>query len=160
MADVVKIGKLPLIETAKKSTWYLPVRREGPFGDTLSFMHAFIKKALHSALKGAIIEYFEDDAEKIAKMALSNGFKEFDADIGRSMYPLGIVLRFRNQQTDQEFTRRLSQQKITKPFNVHFHLGDMVDIVICVESHVLAMDGIEPRRHRSRRKKRRNTAGG
>lgn len=159
MPEETDIGKLPLLEACRTSSWYLPVRREEPFGDALTLLHAFIRKALQSALKRAIIDCFKDDAEKIAIKALAAGFNEFDADIGRSMYPVGIILRFRNQQTDHEFTKRQSQQKITKPFNVDFGLGDMVDILMCVESHILAIDGIEPRRHRSRRRKRRNTVG-
>lgn len=148
-----EIGVLPLMFTAQKSLWYLPVSRDGPHTDPIVLMRHFLRKSLHSALKGATAELLRDRADEITKDALRDGYSEFDCWVDLYGNNDSIVLRFLNAQKDAAFTRRLSSGPIAKRFGVVFTLEDLVDLKILVQARVLNTEGVECRRHNLPRKR-------
>ena len=147
-----EIANLPLIATARKSLWYLPVSREGPHTDPIFLMKHLIKKSLHSALKGATADLLRERADEITRDALRDGYIEFDCWVDLYGSSDSIVLRFLNAEKDAMFTHRLSFGRIAERFDIVFTVEDLVDLKIIVQSRVLNTEGIECRRHTLPRK--------
>jgi len=139
------IKYLPLIATARESLWYLPVSREGPYSDRILLLRDCLRKALHSALKGAIQNQLRSRADEVVREALGLGCTEFDCWVDVYVDGCPIVLRFLNAKKDLVITRRLSYKRLLEPFGTVFSLVDAVDMKIIVQSRVLNTEGIKGR---------------
>jgi hypothetical protein len=86
------IGELLLNPTCPDSNWYTQVAHEGNFEDPVALLHAFLRRSLRIAAKGAVQEICQQRVEELACGALRDGFSEFKCDIDRGAEGLPISL--------------------------------------------------------------------